>query len=478
MVQLSFIENKTYAGDHLKSLILIFVLIQLNNANASLIAVMDTGTDISHSDFYSKVWFNKNERAGSLIDLDHDGFAGDINGWDYTSNSSLLFDPKYQSFITEDVVKFFNYYGKLDLGLLSGLSPELNWLTDNFDNEELIDKVNFLGSYIHGTHVSGISVGGNNQAKLLTLKIIPAEYSEKSENDDQQSPDSEIQKNEGHNPTKTIDQYKNELVEDANEQVKQMIELNTYVNFHHVDVVNQSFGLGQADAQAFIQTEFNNNFNRNPSQFELALLVKVYFDRLLTQGTKMFKVAPQTLFVIAAGNDGSNNDLFPDFPANVESENKIVVTATLGFKKLAEFSNFGMTKVDVAAPGVGITSSAPTNTYIALSGTSQAAPYVTNTISFIKDLNPNLSSKEIKEIILRTVDVKNWLKKKVRSSGIINRERALKAAELTHTQPLEDAILNARLLVQDVAIEKSFLNKNINLKIKLRPYRPSLIVRK
>jgi hypothetical protein len=244
--------------------------------------------------------------------------------------------------------------------------------------------------------------------------------------------------------------------------------------------VNQSFGLGQADVQAFIQTEFNNIFNRNPSQFELALLVKVYFDRLLTQGTKMFKVAPQTLFVIAAGNDGSNNDLFPDFPANVESENKIVVTATLGFKKLAEFSNFGMTKVDVAAPGVGITSSAPTNTYIALSGTSQAAPYVTNTISFIKDLNPNLSSKEIKEIILRTVDVKNWLKKKVRSSGIINRERALKAAELTHTQPLEDAILNARLLVQDVAIEKSFLNKNINLnlKIKLRPYRPSLIVRK
>ena len=472
MVQLDFIRNKTYAGDHLKSLILLFSFIQLNNANASLIAVMDTGTDLSHLDFSSKVWFNKNEKAGSSIDLDSDGFAGDINGWDYTSNSSVLFDPKYQSLITEDVKKFFNYYGKYDLGLLNGLSPELNWLTDNFDNQELIDKVNFLGSYIHGTHVSGISVGGNNHAKLLTMKVIPSEY------EDQHSPETEVKKTERSNSLKTIDQYKNELIDDANEQVKQMIELNNYVHFHHVDVVNQSFGIGHTDAEDFIKAEFVNNFDRYPTQLELALLIKIYFDHLLTEGRKMFKMAPQTLFVIAAGNDTSNNDLFPDFPSNVEAPNKIVVTATLGFRKLADFSNFGMSKVDVAAPGVGITSSAPTNTYIALSGTSQAAPYVTNTISLIKDLNPNLAAIEIKEIILRTVDVKDWLKRKVRSSGIVNRERALKAAELTNTQSLDTAILNSHLLVQDVLTSKSFLKENRKLKIKFKPFRPSLIIKR
>lgn len=465
LVELFFIRNKTYAGDHLKSLILIFCLIQFKNASASIVAVMDTGTDISHSDFTSKIWFNQNEKAGSLVDLDNDGFAGDINGWDFTTNSSLLFDPKYKSLITEDVIKFFNYYGQYDLGLLTGLSPELNWLTDNFDNQELLDKVNFLGGYIHGTHVSGISLKGNSQAKLLTLKIIPSEYEETQIVDENKT-------------SKTLDQYKNELIDDANEQINQMVELNNYVHFHHVDVVNQSFGIGHADAEGLIQTEFKNNFMRNPSQLELALLIKIYFDHLLSEGDKMFKVAPDTLFVIAAGNDNSNNDLFPDFPANVDSLNKIVVTATLGFKKLAEFSNYGLNKVDVAAPGVGITSSAPTNTSISLSGTSQAAPYVTNTISLIKDLNPNLKAKEIKAIVLKTVDVKIWLKKKVKSSGIVNRERALKAAELTKTETLENAIIHSYSLVPDVAIEKSFLIENVKLKRRLKPFRPSLVIKK
>ena len=192
----------------------------------------------------------------------------------------------------------------------------------------------------------------------------------------------------------------------------------------------------------------------------------------------MFAAAPDTLFIVAAGNDNSNNDIRPDYPANIESDNKIVVAATVGYKSLAEFSNYGATKVDVAAPGVAISSTAPTNAYIALSGTSQAAPYVTNVIAAIKDVNPALTGRDLKSIVLGTVDVKAWLKGRVATSGIVNKARALKAAELAKTQTVDLAISNARVTMADVPVEKSFANRPMALNFKFKPVRPSLLIKK
>jgi subtilisin family serine protease len=144
---------------------------------------------------------------------------------------------------------------------------------------------------------------------------------------------------------------------------------------------------------------------------------------------------------------------------------------------LADFSNFGANKVDIAAPGVSILSTAPTNIYIALSGTSQATPYVTNVIALMKDLNPNLSVRDIKAILFGTVDVKSWLKGKVKTSGIINKARALKAAEFAKSLSIDKAIANAKLEVADTPTMKSFNFNNIKLDIGYKPLRPSLLVK-
>lgn len=68
--------------------------------------------------------------------------------------------------------------------------------------------------------------------------------------------------------------------------------------------------------------------------------------------------APQTLFVVAAGNDGSDNDATPFFPCNSPGANVICVAATDSRDELAGFSNFGATSVDLAAPGVDVNSTA------------------------------------------------------------------------------------------------------------------------
>jgi subtilisin family serine protease len=66
-----------------------------------------------------------------------------------------------------------------------------------------------------------------------------------------------------------------------------------------------------------------------------------------------------SLFVAAAGNNGNNNDAYPFYPASYDLPNILSVAAVDNQGKLASFSNYGATSVDISAPGVGILSSVP-----------------------------------------------------------------------------------------------------------------------
>jgi subtilisin family serine protease len=67
--------------------------------------------------------------------------------------------------------------------------------------------------------------------------------------------------------------------------------------------------------------------------------------------------------VCAAGNDGTDNDSSPFYPASYASSSIISVAATNHDDALASFSNYGPTSVDVAAPGVSIYSTIPVFSY-------------------------------------------------------------------------------------------------------------------
>ena len=76
----------------------------------------------------------------------------------------------------------------------------------------------------------------------------------------------------------------------------------------------------------------------------------------LQPSTDAISKHPNTLYVVAAGNDGTNNDAIPMDPCNVPLPNVLCVAALDADGDLAGFSNYGATSVDVAAPGGSIDS--------------------------------------------------------------------------------------------------------------------------
>jgi subtilisin family serine protease len=116
--------------------------------------------------------------------------------------------------------------------------------------------------------------------------------------------------------------------------------------------------------------------------------------------------AADILFVAAAGNSGVNIDASPFFPASYDLATIISVAAIDKFGNLASWSNFGATRVDLGAPGVGIWSTVPTkknqSAYNSYNGTSMATPHVTGTAALYAAGHPSSSALSIKGAILST----------------------------------------------------------------------------
>jgi subtilisin family serine protease len=116
--------------------------------------------------------------------------------------------------------------------------------------------------------------------------------------------------------------------------------------------------------------------------------------------------ANEQLFIAAAGNSNTNNDVTPHYPSSYNVPNIIAVAATDRNDAKASFSSYGATSVDLGAPGVDILSTLPGNSYGTLSGTSMATPHVSGVAALVRSLNPAIPAAQVKQTILNHVDPK------------------------------------------------------------------------
>ena len=415
-----------------RSLLTLMLFVLLCNVSlASIVAIIDSGTDVEHKDLNYKIWENRYERTYSNnIDDDNNGYIDDFNGWNFAENNNEVIDYKYLDLLNDDVKKFFEIQAKSYEGTLT--KPDLEWARNKLKEEKFLKRIGNYGNFMHGTHVAGIVAHDNDIVEILPIKLLTIKASlmtVKSNNNE------EID----------LNIIKSQLKPIAEGQMNNMNLIAKYMKGHKVDVANGSFGVSFNSISNALEGGFKQIYGVKATKRQLYEITSYFFEIVLESGKKMVKKTPNTLFVFAAGNDGMDNDTFPTSPTNIQAENVISVAATQKNVKLANFSNYGIKNVDVAAPGVNILSSAPGNEYLKVSGTSQAAPYVSKVAGRVKDINPDLTAGQIKRIIMETVDVKSWLKNYVKTSGVVNLKRAVRAARLSRNLKMRNAITQSHL---------------------------------
>jgi len=140
------------------------------------------------------------------------------------------------------------------------------------------------------------------------------------------------------------------------------------------------------------------------------------YDQLLLEAIKQ-AARSGILFIAAAGNTGTDNDLAPVYPASYDTRkdtqaaggtpgvnfNSVIAVAAIDrFGNLASFSNFGRTSVDIGAPGDEIISTIPPNSYDFFSGTSQATPHITGAAALYASTHPAATAEDIRKALLES----------------------------------------------------------------------------
>ncbi len=138
---------------------------------------------------------------------------------------------------------------------------------------------------------------------------------------------------------------------------------------------NTKFDFGNQDGNEADIRVLNNSWGGGPfSQALLDAINATYQEDML--------------FVAAAGNNGSDNDTTPFYPASYDAPNVVAVAATTNTDGLDWFSNYGASSVQLGAPGDCILSTClpgasyangicqSSSPYAYDSGTSMATPHV------------------------------------------------------------------------------------------------------
>jgi len=131
------------------------------------------------------------------------------------------------------------------------------------------------------------------------------------------------------------------------------------------------------------------------------------------------------LFVCSAGNSGTNTDLAPHYPSCYECANIISVGNSDSNNNRFFSSNYGVTSVDVFAPGTDIYSTIPTNSFGTDSGTSYSTAYVTGICALLLSKYPCASMAKIKEALLNNVDSISSLSSYCGTGGRVNAFKTL-----------------------------------------------------
>lgn len=405
-----------------------------------LVSIIDSGVDDTHSLLSAQMWKNSGETENNFKDDEGNGYIDDIFGWSFIDNNNRTFDRTTLQTLPNDVHRFYQILAKISKSQTL-TSEEYEWYSARYTDNTFLAQAEKFSTLSHGSHVAGIVLKDNPRTRVMAQKILSTDV---AMGNSLRLSNFALGTSELNAASFFIRSFLPGIV-GGNSAFHDIFR---YAQRNNVKVANCSFSTTLAGIKEGIENYYSLNSGMGGAFVDYT--VTEVFERARQSLQSEVAQAQDILFVMAAGNDAVNNDNNPRLPANIKLVNTITVAATNGRSKLAEFSDYGWQMVEVAAPGVSIESAVGNNQVIPMSGTSMAAPYVSNAAAQVRSINPKLSAAETRKIILETVDVKAFLQNKVSTSGIVNPLRAKVAAELAFKMSLPAAIAQAKEVVKDL----------------------------
>ena len=325
------------------------------------VAIWDGGSDVSL--FPGRVY--QDADAGPLSDSH--GIAFDIESRPTHGDLVPLSEAERQ-----DYLQALDYIqGRLDFfqGVDSSEASRAQALYKSLTTSQMpafLEEQTRAGYYLHGTHVAGIAARGNPAIRLASARITW----------------------DWHNipPPPTP-----QSVEQRSAMFRTTV---AWFAKHHVRVVNMSW--------AYDRQEFEEALERNGIGTDAAKrkeLADKYFALERDSLYKAMQQAPDVLFVCAAGNSDNSAVFEEDIPASFHLPNLIAVGAVDSAGQETDFSSYGPT-VLVDANGFMVDSLVPGGSTLRMSGTSMAAPQVTNLAAKLIALDPTLSPERTIQLIV------------------------------------------------------------------------------
>lgn len=161
-----------------------------------IIAVVDSGIDLNHSDLKADIWVNKGEIPGNGIDDDHNGYIDDIYGWNFvTGNNNVTDDDGHGTHIAGIIAAVGNNSKGVTGVMWSATIMPLKFL-DSDGNGYVDDAVSAIRYATKmGASIISCSWGGNEYSKALkdvidasSALVVCAAGNDESSKDDDVSP--------------------------------------------------------------------------------------------------------------------------------------------------------------------------------------------------------------------------------------------------------------------------------------------------
>lgn len=458
-----------------------------------VVAIIDSGFDLEHSDLEGAWWTNPGEIAGNGVDDDQNGYVDDVHGWNFlvddagndfemenlectrvlramsADNAAELY-PWLTTDLQDKAVNVFNEsvaeFQEMDP--LAGYFVAMDSVaqaTLGKSDYTLSEVANMTTTTEQAANIASVAASLNEaQLTVADLREIHKEVRTSA------LYHLNVKFQTRQNPAPQTAPYGNHNLEgnhaDHGTHVAGIVAANSQngigaEGLAHGEAVIMALRAvpngdeHDGDVAAAIRYAVNNGANIINMSFGKGLSpYKSVVDDALR-----FAAENNVLVVHGAGNEGQNLEESDNFPTAVLSDGNRLVnylevgasSASTGKDLTASFSNYGKLSVHLFAPGVDIYSCVPQSQYKKFSGTSMASPVVAGVAAVVWAYHPTLSAEQVANVLCQSV--KALPKKKVllpggekgkekikfkelsQFAGIVNAEAAFSAASALVMQP-------------------------------------------